>query len=80
MNIPVAQQPKNVIVLLLDSLNRHELGAYGGTTFDTPNIDRLAARSLTFTNHTHRIVAVHPCSTRHLGWCMGFFVEAVGLD
>ena len=50
--IPAAtQQPKNVIVLLLDSLNRHELGAYGGTSFDTPNIDRLAARSLMFTNH-----------------------------
>jgi arylsulfatase A-like enzyme len=46
-----AQTPKNVIVLLLDSLNRHELGAYGGTSFDTPNIDRLAARSLKFTNH-----------------------------
>ena len=45
------QTPKNVIVLLLDSLNRHELGAYGGTSFDTPNIDRLAARSLKFTNH-----------------------------
>ena len=44
------QQPKNVIVLLLDSLNRHDLGAYGGTSFDTPNIDRLAARSLKFTN------------------------------
>ena len=51
MNSPAAQQPKNVIVLLLDSLNRHELGAYGGTSFDTPNIDRLAARSLKFTNH-----------------------------
>lgn len=45
------QTPKNVLVLLLDSLNRHELGAYGGTNFDTPNLDRLAARSVRFTNH-----------------------------
>jgi arylsulfatase A-like enzyme len=43
--------PKNVIVLLLDSLNRHEMGAYGGKNFDTPNLDRLAARSVRFTNH-----------------------------
>jgi arylsulfatase A-like enzyme len=43
--------PKNVVVLLLDSLNRHELGAYGGGNFDTPNLDRLAARSVRFTNH-----------------------------
>ena len=44
-------KPANVIVLLLDSLNRHMLSAYGGTEFGTPNIDRLAARSLKFTTH-----------------------------
>jgi arylsulfatase A-like enzyme len=43
--------PQNVVVLLLDSLNRHEMGAYGGKNFDTPNLDRLAARSVRFTNH-----------------------------
>lgn len=43
--------PKNMVVLLLDSLNRHEIGAYGGGNFDTPNLDRLAARSVRFTNH-----------------------------
>ena len=41
----------NVIVVLLDSLNRHMLGAYGGTEFETPNLDRFAARSTRFTNH-----------------------------
>jgi arylsulfatase A-like enzyme len=43
--------PRDVVVVLLDSLNRHMLGAYGGTEFDTPNLDRLAARSVRFTNH-----------------------------
>lgn len=38
-------------MVLLDSLNRHMLGSYGGTEFDTPNLDRLAARSVRFTNH-----------------------------
>ena len=28
--------PDNVIVVLLDSLNRHMLGAYDGTEFETP--------------------------------------------
>ena len=37
--------------MLLDSLNRHLLGCYGGTEFDTPNLDRFAARSVRFTNH-----------------------------
>jgi arylsulfatase A-like enzyme len=41
----------NVVVVLLDSLNRHHLGCYGGTEFDTPNLDRFARRSVRFTRH-----------------------------
>jgi len=44
-------KPKKAIVILMDSLNRHMLGCYGGNEFATPNIDRFAARSLKFTNH-----------------------------
>jgi arylsulfatase A-like enzyme len=43
--------PTNAIVILLDSLNRHMLGAYGGREFATPNLDRFAARSLRFEKH-----------------------------
>ena len=43
--------PRNVVVVLLDSLNRHLLGAYGSDEFDTPNLDRFAARALRFDNH-----------------------------
>src|SRR5579884_1451467 len=43
--------PRGMVVILLDSLNRHHLGAYGGTEFDTPSIDALARRSLRFTRH-----------------------------
>jgi arylsulfatase A-like enzyme len=43
--------PKRAVVVLLDSLNRHMLGAYGGTEFDTPNLDRLARRALRFERH-----------------------------
>ena len=39
------------MVVLLDSLNRHLLGAYGSTEFDTPNLDRFARRALRFTEH-----------------------------
>jgi arylsulfatase A-like enzyme len=44
-------EPKNAIVVLLDSLNRHMLGCYGGLEFDTPNLDRFAQRAVRFTNH-----------------------------
>jgi arylsulfatase A-like enzyme len=43
--------PRNAIVVVLDSLNRHMLGCYGGTEFDTSNLDRLAARSIRFDQH-----------------------------
>lgn len=46
-----ATPPRHVVVVLLDSLNRHLLGAYGGTEFATPNLDRFAERSTRFTNH-----------------------------
>lgn len=44
-------RPQNLVVVLLDSLNRHHLGAYGGNEFDTPNLDRFARRATTFTRH-----------------------------
>ncbi|MEX1152903.1 sulfatase-like hydrolase/transferase, partial [Parvibaculum sp.] len=46
-----ADTPKNAVVILLDSLNRHMLGAYGGREFATPNLDRFASRATRFTRH-----------------------------
>ena len=43
--------PKNVVVILFDSLNRHLIGPYGATEFQTPNLDRFAQRAVRFTNH-----------------------------
>ncbi|HUO11183.1 MAG TPA: sulfatase [Caulobacteraceae bacterium] len=43
--------PRNAVVILLDSLNRHMLGAYGGTEFETPNLDRFSASAVRFANH-----------------------------
>jgi len=39
------------ILILSDTLNRHFLPAYGNDWVKTPNIDRLAAQSVTFDNH-----------------------------
>ena len=41
----------NLVVLLLDSLNRHMLGSYGGTEFETPNLDAFATHAIRFTSH-----------------------------
>jgi arylsulfatase A-like enzyme len=44
-------QARNAVVVLLDSLNRHLLGAYGSAEFATPNLDRFARDALRFTQH-----------------------------
>ena len=46
-----ATTPRNAIVVLLDSLNRHMLGCYGSTEFETPSIDRFARRAVRFDRH-----------------------------
>ncbi len=43
--------PDRAVVVLLDSLNRHLLGAYGSREFATPNLDRFAARAVRFDRH-----------------------------
>src|SRR3954464_4840155 len=53
-----AATPKRVVMVLLDSLNRHLLGAYGSDEFETPNLDRFAARSVRFDRH---FVGSLPC-------------------
>ncbi|RZF58338.1 arylsulfatase [Sphingobacterium corticibacterium] len=46
----IAQEaPPNIIVILVDDLGFSDLGCYGGE-IPTPNIDRLAAQGLRFTN------------------------------
>ncbi len=48
----MTEMPSNVVVVLLDSLNRHMLGCYGGAEFETPNLDRFASeRATRFTSH-----------------------------
>ncbi len=46
------------VIILFDTLNRHELPAYGGTSAVLPNFERLASRSLTF---DHYYAASLPC-------------------
>lgn len=50
-NAANAGRPARAIFVLLDSLNRHMLGAYGGREFDTPTLDRFARRALRFDRH-----------------------------
>lgn len=44
------QNPPNVILILVDDLGWSDLTSYGSSFYETPNIDRLAADGMKFTN------------------------------
>ena len=80
MRSPRRTMPDNVVVVLLDSLNRHLLGAYGGTEFETPNLDRFAGPVVRFTDHHTGSLPCMPAAPRHPVRGARLPVEAVGLD
>lgn len=49
---PVAAQEEkpNILFVLIDDLGWRDLGCYGGTLIETPNIDRLASQGMRFTD------------------------------
>ena len=49
-NKQAASKP-NIIYILADDLGYGELGCYGQKKIETPNIDRLAASGIRFTQH-----------------------------
>ncbi len=42
--------PPNIVFILADDLGWHQLGCYGSTFYETPNIDRLSEQGTRFTN------------------------------
>jgi len=44
------QRRPNFVFFLIDDLGRQDLGCYGSPFYETPNIDRLAAQGVRFTN------------------------------
>lgn len=49
-SITIAQQKPNIVLFLADDLGYAELGCQGNTDIPTPNIDRLAANGVRFTD------------------------------
>ena len=43
-------KPLNFVFILIDDLGARDLGCYGGAFYETPNLDRLAAEGMRFTN------------------------------
>lgn len=46
-----AERPPNIIYIMSDDLGYGDLGCYGQKTVQTPNLDRMAAEGMRFTDH-----------------------------
>ena len=53
------ERPPNIVFVLADDLGWAELGCYGNTFHETPNLDRMAREGLRF---THAYAAAPVCS------------------
>jgi arylsulfatase A-like enzyme len=47
--VAAEKRPPNIVVFLVDDLGATDLGCFGSTFYETPNVDRLAAGGMRFT-------------------------------
>ena len=72
-----AQAPKpNVILILTDDLGYGDLGAYGATDIQTPNIDRLANEGIAFAN----LHVAPSCSISRVMFLTGSYAPRTGMS
>ncbi|HVZ96705.1 MAG TPA: sulfatase-like hydrolase/transferase, partial [Chitinophagaceae bacterium] len=78
----VAQKKKvvhaspNIVLIYMDDMGYGDVDAYGGINYSTPNIDKLAAKGMRFTN----FYAAQPiCSASRAAILTGCYPNRIGL-
>ena len=71
-----AERKPNIIFILADDLGWAELGAYGNTFNETPNLDRLAREGMRFTD---AYAAAPVCSPMRASFMTGQYPARVGI-
>ena len=57
-----AERPPNIVLIMADDVGCETIGCYGGQSYKTPHIDRLARTGLKFT-HCYAMPVCHPTRT-----------------
>jgi arylsulfatase A-like enzyme len=70
------QKRQNVIIFLVDDLGWRDLGCYGSTFYETPNVDKLASEGIRFTN---AYASCHVCSPSRASLLTGKFPARLNL-
>jgi arylsulfatase A len=68
--------PPNIIVILFDDLGYGDIGAYGATAIETPQIDKLAANGLVMTDF---YAGANVCTPSRAALLTGLYATRVGL-
>ncbi len=72
----IAADRPNVVFILADDLGAHDVGCFGSTFYETPNIDRLASHGVKFT----QAYAANPlCSPTRASILTGIYPARIGI-
>ncbi|MBD0779623.1 sulfatase [Maribacter sp. ANRC-HE7] len=72
----IAEKP-NVVVIFIDDEGYGDVGSYGATGFETPNLDQMASKGMRFTN----FYAAQPvCSASRAGLLTGCYPNRIGFS
>lgn len=74
---PPATQGPNVILIFMDDLGYGDLSCYGALDYHTPNLDRLAAEGMRFTNF---LSAQAVCSASRAALLTGCYANRIGIS
>ena len=70
------QARPNIVVFLIDDLGQRDLGCYGSTFYDTPNLDRLASQG---SRLTRAYSACPVCSPTRASILTGKYPQRTGI-
>ena len=70
------QKTPNIIIIFTDDQGYGDIGCYGATGFETPNLDKLASQGMRFTNHYS---AQPVCSASRAGLLTGCYPNRIGI-
>jgi arylsulfatase A-like enzyme len=71
-----AERPPNIVIIFTDDQGYGDVGCYGATEFQTPNLDRLAKEGIRFTDF---YVAQAVCSSSRTALLTGCYPNRLGI-
>jgi arylsulfatase A-like enzyme len=76
-NAPQELRPPNIVIVFTDDQGYGDIGCYGATGFQTPNLDHLASQGMKFTN----FYSAQPvCSASRAGLLTGCYPNRIGVS